>query len=151
MITVNHESDGATSQYIKFRASNQDFAASIMAVREIRGWSDSTPIPSAPDYVRGAINLRGLVLPVVDLKARLGGGLTEANPSTVIVVVDTAERTIGILVDAVLDILSVAPDQVQEVPDIARHTDNAYVDGVAVIEGKLVTLLDMKKLIGALN
>ena len=133
-------------QYITFRASDQDFAADIMSIREIRGWSSTTPIPHVAEYVRGIINLRGKVLPVIDLKARLGGGLTEVSPSTVIVVVDTREHTVGVLVDAVVDILAVSRDQVQGVPEIVGDASNGYVEGIAVIDDKMVTLLDMQRL-----
>ena len=87
-----------------FWPTGQEFAADIMAIREIRGWTDTTALPHVPDYVRGVINLRGMVLPVIDLKARLGLGLTEATPKHVIIVVNADDRTIGLLVDAVSDI-----------------------------------------------
>ena len=75
-------------QYVAFLATGQEFAADIMTIREIRGWTDTTVLPHVPDYVRGVINLRGMVLPVIDLKARLNLGLTEATPKHVIIVVN---------------------------------------------------------------
>ena len=104
-----------------------------MAIREIRGWTETTPLPHAPDYVRGVINLRGVVLPVVDLKARLGLGLTDANPKDVIVVVQAGERTIGLLVDAVSDILTVTAGEIQPTPELAREADAAFIEGIAVL------------------
>lgn len=143
-----------THQYIKFLATGQEFAADIMSVREIRGWTQATVVPHAPDYVLGNINLRGVVLPVVDLKARLGMGFTEPSPSHVIIVMESGPRLIGILVEAVLDILSVADTQIQPMPDLVREVRNDYIDGVAVLDGKMVTLLEINKLtaeVGALN
>jgi len=133
-------------QYIKFLATGQEYATDIMSVREIRGWTETTVVPHAADYVRGVINLRGQVLPVIDLKARLGMGLTEASPSHVIIVLQSGERVTGILVDAVLDILSVSADQIQSVPEIAQESRNDYVEGLAVLDDKMVTLLDIDKL-----
>ena len=133
-------------QYITFLATGQEFAADIMGIREIRGWTDTTALPHVPDYVRGVINLRGMVLPVIDLKARLGLGLTEATPKHVIIVVNAGERTIGILVDAVSDILTVTSEEIQSVPDVMRESQNEYVEGIAVLDGRMITLLGMTKL-----
>ncbi|GAA0561303.1 chemotaxis protein CheW [Rhizomicrobium electricum] len=138
-------------QYIMLRAYDQDFATDIMMVREIRGWSNTTAMPDTVDYVRGVVNLRGQVLPVIDLRARMGGGLTDVKTSTVIVVVDTPARTIGLVADAVLDILTISEDQIQEVPDVLHRNENAYINGVAVIDGKMVTMLDIGQLVSSLH
>lgn len=137
-------------QFITFRSGEQEFGADIMAIREIRGWTETTPLPHAPVYVRGVINLRGVVLPVVDLKARLGQGATHADPKHVIVVVETAERTIGLLVDAVSDILTVTASEIQTTPDLARDGGSGFLDGIAVLGERMVTILSMDRLIGAL-
>jgi purine-binding chemotaxis protein CheW len=137
-------------QFITFRSGDQDFGADIMAIREIRGWTETTPLPHAPDYVRGVINLRGVVLPVVDLKARLGLGLTEANPKHVIVVVQAGERTIGILVDAVSDILTVTGGEIQPTPELARESDAGFIEGIAVLSERMVTILSMHRMIASL-
>ena len=138
-------------QYITFLATGQEFAADIMTIREIRGWTDTTCLPHVPDYVRGVINLRGMVLPVIDLKARLGLGLTEATPKHVIIVVKSAEKTIGLLVDAVSDILTVTSAEIQSVPEVVRESQNEYVEGIAVLDGRMVTLLAMDKLTSSLS
>jgi purine-binding chemotaxis protein CheW len=138
-------------QYITFLATGQEFAADIMTIREIRGWTDTTALPHVPDYVRGIINLRGMVLPVIDLKARLGLGLTEASPKHVIIVVNSSERTVGLLVDAVSDILTVTQQEIQSVPDVMRENQNDYVEGIAVLDGRMVTLLGMGKLTSSFN
>ena len=137
-------------QFITFRSGEQEFGADIMAIREIRGWTETTPLPHSPDYVRGVINLRGVVLPVVDLKARLGLGLTQANPKHVIVVVQTETRTIGLLVDAVSDILTVTGGEIQPTPELARESDAAFVEGIAVLSERMVTILSMDRLIASL-
>lgn len=141
-------------QFITFRSGAQEFGADIMTIREIRGWTETTPLPHAPPFVRGVINLRGVVLPVVDLKARLGRAPAEANPKHVIVVVETAlagrARTIGILVDAVSDILTVTAGEIQPTPELARDAASACVDGIAVLGERMVTILSMERLIGTL-
>jgi purine-binding chemotaxis protein CheW len=134
------ETDTQSRQYITFIANGQEFAANIMAIREIRGWTDTTPLPHVPDYVRGVINLRGIVLPVVDLKGKLGLGMTEVTAKNVIIVVADGKRTTGILVDAVSDIITVSNADVQPPPDVMSGHDG-HIDGIAVIDGRMVTLL----------
>ena len=97
------------------------------------------------------INLRGTVLPVIDLKSRLGMGKTEPTSSHVIMVVSSGSRLFGVLVDAVLDILTVSSRDIQPVPETGDETANDYMDGIAVLDGKMVTLLGMEKLTGAAN
>jgi purine-binding chemotaxis protein CheW len=139
------QTEGA-HQYIKFLATGQEFATDIMAVREIRGWTETTAVPHSADYIRGVVNLRGVVLPVIDLKARLGMGMTEVTPAHVIIVVQSGERSTGMLVDAVLDIMTLSENQIQPMPDVVRETSNDYVEGMAVLDGHMVTLLGIDKL-----
>ena len=140
-------SDAANTnrQYITFIANGQEFAANIMAIREIRGWTDTTALPHVPHYVRGVINLRGNVLPVVDLKARLELGMTDATPKHVIIVIADGSRTTGILVEAVSDIITLSAADVQPPPDVMQ-SDDQYLEGIAVLDGRMVTLLAISHL-----
>ena len=118
--TIEHGSMDLSNQFVTFRSGDQEFGADIMAIREIRGWTPTTPLPHTPNYVRGVINLRGIVLPIVDLKARLGYSATEPSAKNVIVAVKCGNRTIGLLVDAVSDILTAAAAEIQPAPEISR-------------------------------
>lgn len=135
------ETGNSNRQFITFIANGQEFAANIMAIREIRGWTDTTPLPHVPHYVRGVINLRGTVLPVVDLKARLGLGLTDATPKHVIIVVTSGSHTTGVLVEAVSDIITLSAADIQPPPDIMQSGDDHHIEGIAVLDGRMVTLL----------
>jgi purine-binding chemotaxis protein CheW len=137
-------------QFITFRTADQEFGADIMTIREIRGWTETTPLPHSPDYVRGLINLRGMVLPVVDLKSRLGQGTTQVTPKHVIIVVRCGERTMGLLVDAVSDILTASASDIQPTPELARDVKEELVEGIAVLDQRMVTILGMEKLTAAL-
>lgn len=128
-------------ELIAFRVADQEFCVDIMSVREIRGWAAATPLPKSPDYVTGVINLRGAVLPIVDLGARLGLGRTEASARHVIMVVNVGHRTVGMLVEAVSDILSVTDEQLQPTPDLACDQARAFVKGLFAIEGRMVSLI----------
>jgi purine-binding chemotaxis protein CheW len=136
----------ARQQFITFVSGEQEYGANIMTIREIRGWTETTPLPHAPSYVRGVINLRGVVLPVVDLKARLGRGITPANPKHVIIVIDAGSRTLGLLVDAVSDILTARASEIQPTPELARDAQSDFVDGIVILDQRMVTLLSLEKL-----
>jgi len=138
-------------QYITFIANGQEFAANIMAIREIRGWTDTTALPHVPHYVRGVINLRGNVLPVVDLKARLDLGMTDATPKHVIIVVAEGNTTTGVLVEAVSDIITLSTADIQPPPDVMQNSDDQYIEGIAVLDGRMVTLLATSHLIATVN
>jgi purine-binding chemotaxis protein CheW len=140
------EAANPNRQYITFIANGQEFAANIMAIREIRGWTDTTPLPHVPHFVRGVINLRGNVLPVVDLKARLDLGMTEATPKHVIIVITDGNRTTGILVEAVSDIITLAASDVQPPPDIMQTGGDNHIEGIAVLDGRMITLLSIAHL-----
>jgi len=133
-------------QYITFLATGQEFAADIMAIREIRGWTDTTALPHVPDYVRGVINLRGIVLPVIDLKAKLGLGLTDASAKNVIIVITIGDCTTGLLVDAVSDIITLSPADIQPPPDVMGDDQDTTIDGIAIRDNRMVTILSANSL-----
>ena len=151
MVENAQNSSDTRQQFITFRSGDQEFGADIMTIREIRGWTPTTPLPHAPAYVCGVINLRGVVLPVIDLKARLGHGVTEVSPKQVIIVVKCGNRTIGLLVDAVSDIITVTSADIQATPELARDVHDQFVDGIAVFDQRMVTILSMEQLTTSLT
>ncbi|MGZ5920349.1 MAG: chemotaxis protein CheW [Rhizomicrobium sp.] len=150
MIDSNNIENHARRQFITFLISGQEFCADIMAIREIRGWTSTTVLPHAPEYVRGVINLRGTVLPVIDLKCRLGMGSTEATPKHVIIVAAVDGRTVGLLVDAVSDIFYAGESDVQPTPDISRTADLDCVEGIAVTDNRMISVIGMPALLAGL-
>jgi purine-binding chemotaxis protein CheW len=131
-------------ELIAFRVGDQEFCVDIMAVREIRGWSPATPMPHTPSYVRGVLNLRGAVLPVVDLGARLGLGAAEPTARHVIIVARIGEQTVGMLVDAVSDILTVTDETVQAPPDVGCETVKAFIKGILAVEGRMISMIALE-------
>jgi len=131
------------SELISFRIGEQEFCVDIMAVREIRGWTPATPVPHSPRFVRGVINLRGAVLPVVDLADRLGLGTAVETARHVIIVVQIGSKVVGLLVDAVCDILSTADHTVQKTPDLAGDQMQSFVKGLIALEGRMISLIDL--------
>jgi purine-binding chemotaxis protein CheW len=128
-------------ELIAFRIGAQEFCVDIMSVREIRGWTPATPLPQSPSFVRGVVNLRGAVLPIVDLAARLGFPLAEPTARHVIIVAQIGGQVVGLLVDAVSDILTVTDDLLQATPDVASELAKTFVRGVLAIEQRMISLI----------
>jgi purine-binding chemotaxis protein CheW len=120
-----------------------------MAVREIKGWSEITHLPKQPDYVRGVLNLRGVIVPIVDLRCRFGQGMTEPTPLHVVIIVQIGNRQVGLLADRVLDIVSFEPSEVRPVPQIAQSSLVSFLSGLVTVEGAMVALIDLSNLLTA--
>lgn len=133
-------------ELIAFRVAEQEFCVDIMAVREIRGWVPATPLPRSPAFVRGVINLRGAVLPILDVAARLGLPAPVATARHVIIVAQIGLQVIGLLVDAVSDILTVDEQSIQPPPDIASGRTRTFVQGLLAIEGRMVSLISLDRM-----
>ncbi|MBS0363355.1 MAG: chemotaxis protein CheW [Proteobacteria bacterium] len=134
-------------ELIVVEIGGQRFAIDIMSVREIRGWSASTRLPQAPAHVLGMINLRGSVLPVVDFCSRLGLGENEPNAASVVIVTEIGERMVGLLVDAVCDILTLGEGMLQPTPEVGAPGVHDFVRGVITSSDGIITLLSLDKVI----
>ncbi|CAA7618767.1 chemotaxis protein CheW [Magnetospirillum sp. SS-4] len=135
-------SDSTIRQFISFTIGDEEYGVDIMAIREIKGWTETTALPNAPAHMRGVINLRGTIVPILDLRARFGRGVTDASARHVIMVVAVGSRVAGILVDAVADILAVAAESIQPVPAL-EHAESGFLTGLVTVEGRMVALLDL--------
>jgi purine-binding chemotaxis protein CheW len=135
------------TQSISFAIGDDQYGVDIMAVREIKGWSEITHLPRQPDYVRGVLNLRGVIVPIIDLRCRFGQGLTDATPLHVVIIVQIANRQVGLLADRVLDIVSFEPSQVQPVPKVAKSARADFLSGLVTIENQMLALIDLPNLL----
>jgi len=135
-------------QFISFRVGEEDYAIDIMIVREIKGWTDATVLPNQPEFVLGVLNLRGTIVPVFDLRCRFGLGLTKATKSHVVIIVSVLDRILGLLVDAVSDILTVDRDQIRAVPEMDRSISSEFLSGIIAVNDGMVVLLSLEKLFG---
>jgi purine-binding chemotaxis protein CheW len=136
----------ASKQYITFTINREEYGTPILSVQEIRGWMKTTPLPNTPEYVIGVTNLRGNVVPVFDMRARFRGELTQITDRHVVIMVDINNRTIGLLVDAISDILTIDESQVQPPPDASMTVEAQYLDGLVPYDGRMVALINIKKL-----
>ena len=143
--------NAAARELIAFRIGEQEFCVDIMSVREIRGWTPATPLPRTPGYLKGVINLRGAVLPIVDLGARFGLRTAEPTARHVIMVAQIAGRLVGLLVDAVSDIIQLDEGAVQPTPDVASEEVRAFVKGIFAVDGRLISLIAPSLLLPAIE
>ncbi|MCD7061351.1 chemotaxis protein CheW [Pelagibacterium xiamenense] len=129
-------------QLIAFSIDEQIYGVEITTVREIRAWNGATPLPNTREYVRGVINLRGTIVPIFDLRARFGDGKTNPTKNHVVVVMSVGEKWIGILVDAVSDILTVSKDDIHAVPE-GNANDTELLNGIVTHDSRMVGLIDL--------
>ena len=130
-------------EFITFEIAGQTFGLDIMAIREIRAWSPATRLPNVPHYIAGVVNLRGTVLPVVDLAARLGWAATEPTPRHAIIVTQVNGQTRGLIVDAVSDIVSIGQEALQPPPSPTGDAIDRFVEFLVAIEDRMVMVLDL--------
>ncbi|WP_343078862.1 chemotaxis protein CheW [Ostreiculturibacter nitratireducens] len=144
-MTPDHNAQStAEVELLSFRLGEQEYSVDIMSVREIRSWTRATPLPHAPAHIRGVINLRGTVLPVVDLSTRLGMPPVAGDARNVIIVVQVSNQTAGLLVDAVSDILALPRNVLQPPPDLAADAARSFVQALTIIEGRMIRVLDLR-------
>jgi len=141
-------------QYVSFTLGGEQYGADITRVQEIKGWDTVTRVPYTPKYVLGVVNLRGAIVPVIDLRMRFGLGHVPFEPTTVIVVIrvpaERGERTVGVVVDAVNDVHDIPIAAIQPSPELLGGSiDQVFIKGIATLDGKMVILLDIEKLVSS--
>ncbi len=136
-------------ELVTFLVSGQEFSIDIMSVREIRGWTPVTSIPHSPDFVLGIVNLRGIVLPVVDLAMRFGFAPTVPGARHAIIITEIGDNLVGLLVDAVTGVLMTDPSQIQPTPEVASQLGRTFIKGVLALEGRMVSIVKVDEILPA--
>lgn len=144
-----NDTNGAERQLVVFDLANEVYGISIGTVREIIRMQTVTYVPDAPAYVGGVINLRGRVIPVVDLRKRFGLPVTEPTPDSRVLVVDISGNDIGVIVDAVTEVQRIAEASIEPAASLVTTEDPDYIEGIAKVEGRLLALLDLERTLGA--
>ena len=132
---------GDTRQIVTFRIGDEYYGLDIRAVREIRAWTAATTLPNTPEFVRGVVNLRGMIVPILDLRARFGRGMTEPTRTHVVIVVSVDTQLVGFLVDAVSDIVTISADGIMPLPSIDGSDAGECLDGIITIGEQMVALI----------
>ena len=143
----------ATREVLVFVLGREEYGVDILKVQEIRGYDKVTPIPAAPDYVKGVINLRGVIVPVIDLRVKFRLAQVKYDQFTVVVILRLASRVIGVVVDAVSDVMALTASEVRAAPQLGTVVDASFISGVATQGERMVLLLDIERLLstGELN
>ena len=140
-------SDAGPRQVLSFRLGEETYGVDILAVKEIRGWAPVTRIPQSGEHVLGVLNLRGAIVPVLDLRLRFGLAREEYTATTVTVIVMVNGRQFGVVVDAVSDVVEVSPGDIRPVPDMGTTVDTEYLKGLTSVAERMVLLLDVDRLL----
>ncbi|MBN8530482.1 MAG: purine-binding chemotaxis protein CheW [Alphaproteobacteria bacterium] len=138
--------EDAVRQFLTFTVAGEEYGLDIMTVREIKGWTETTRLPGSSEFMRGVMNLRGLIIPILDLRARFRMGLTEATEQHVVIILAVGSRNVGLLVDAVSDILTTGDTDVQPAPDLEARTDADFITGLISLDSRMVVLLGVDRL-----
>lgn len=147
--------NAVAEQFLTFIMAGEEYGVDILTVQEIRGWESVTPIPNSPAHVKGVINLRGTIVPIIDLRLRFGLDNVDYGPMTVVIVMRVesrrGNRIMGIVVDAVSDVYSLSVEEMRGAPDLGDHVNTSYIKGLVNVDSKMVILLDINELLGSDN
>jgi purine-binding chemotaxis protein CheW len=152
MVNVNQQGGAAqdesqvASEFLTFTLGDEEYAIDILKVQEIRGYEPPTMIANAPPFIKGVINLRGIIVPIVDMRIKFKLGAAEYTPFTVVIILNVASRVIGMVVDSVSDVLSLAPAQIRSAPDFSASFDTKYILGLATIDKRMLIVTDIAQL-----
>ena len=137
---------GLAQEYLTFTLGAEEYAIDILKVQEIRGYEKPTAIANAPSFIKGVINLRGTIVPVVDLRIKFQVGKAEYTPFTVVIILNIANRVVGIVVDGVSDVTSMRPDQIRPAPEFAATVDTRYIQGLTTLDERMLIVVDLTRL-----
>ena len=144
--TAASEEDLVANEYLTFTLGSEEYAIDILKVQEIRGYEQPTLIANAPAFIKGVINLRGIIVPIVDLRIKFKLGSVEYTPFTVVIILNIARRVIGVVVDSVSDVISLNANQIRQAPDFSGSFDTKYILGLATIDTRMMIVTDIERL-----
>lgn len=148
--SASPESTGRdTQQFLTFRLANEEYGVGILSVQEIRGWSAVTAIPHSPPWLLGVINLRGQVVPVIDLRVKFNYATAHYNEFTVVIILNLRERVVGIVVDGVSDVITLAAAQIKPAPSLGSQADTGHIIGFGTLDERMRILMDVEKLMAS--
>lgn len=137
--------DAGTSEFLTFRLGEEEYGIEILKVQEIRGYEAVTPIANAPVFIKGIINLRGTIVPIIDMRIKLGLQKVEYNQFTVVIILNVAAHVVGLVVDAVSDVTILSAEQIRPAPELGMALNTAYITGLGTIGSRMTILVDIEK------
>ena len=146
MEKISELSLAGTGEYLTFRLGREEYCIDILKVREIRGYEPPTRIANSPAFIRGVVNLRGTIVPIVDLRMKFGCESADYNEMTVVIILALGDRTVGVVVDSVSDVLKLEPNDIKDAPEIDNVVDSTCIRGLASVAERMLILLDIERL-----
>ncbi|MGM0553336.1 MAG: chemotaxis protein CheW [Pseudomonadota bacterium] len=150
--SIQDPATAGDDQYLTFILADEEYGVDILRVQEIKGWERPTPLPNTPDYIRGVINVRGMIVPIIDMRRRFGMEPLEYGPTTVVIMLrvvnEDRDRVMGVVVDAVSEVYSIGGGDLQPAPDFSTRIGIDFVRGLATIDDKMILMLDIDTLLG---
>ena len=137
------------SEYLTFRLGDEEYGVEILKVQEIRGYEAVTKIANAPAFIKGVANLRGTIVPIVDIRIKFNLGEPVYDQFTVVIILNIAGRVVGIVVDSVSDVLALSAEQIRPAPDFSSSFDTRYITGLGTVEDRMLILVDIERLMSA--
>lgn len=134
-------------EFLTFTLGDEEYGVDILKVQEIRGYDTVTKIPDAPDFIKGVINLRGTIVPVVDMRIKFRLGKAEYNALTVMIILNIEQRVVGMVVDSVSDVLQLTPDEIRAAPEFGGAMDTRFITGLGTLDNRMLILVDIEKLL----
>jgi purine-binding chemotaxis protein CheW len=134
------------NEFLTFTLGSEEYGIDILKVQEIRGYEAVTKIANTPDFIKGVVNLRGTIVPIVDLRIKFNLGSVEYNQFTVVIILNVKGRVVGIVVDSVSDVIALTADQIRQPPEFAGELDSDYITGLGTLAERMLILVDIEKL-----
>ena len=149
-LTQNTTAETATkaqaNEFLTFTLGKEEYGVEILKVQEIRSYEAPTTIANAPEFLKGVVNLRGVIVPIVDMRIKFGLGSAEYNQFTVVIILNVARRVVGMVVDGVSDVLTLTADQIRPAPEFGASLDTQYIIGLGTVDERMLILMDIEKL-----
>ncbi|KXX64745.1 MULTISPECIES: chemotaxis protein CheW [Marichromatium] len=144
--TVNSED---SREYLTFTLGDEEYGIDILNVQEIRGYDTVTKIANSPHFIKGVINMRGVIVPIIDMRLKFDLGEVEYNQFTVVIILNITGRVVGMVVDGVSDVIALHQDQIRPAPEFGAVLDTAYIDGLATLEERMVIMVNIERLMNS--
>ena len=136
-------------EYLTFRLGEEEYGIDILKVQEIRGYEQPTRIANAPSFIKGVVNLRGVIVPIVDLRLKFNLGSAEYNDFTVVIILNLGVRVVGIVVDSVSDVMELAPEQIRPAPEVGAAVEADFITGLGTLNDRMLILIEIERLMSA--
>lgn len=141
-----HEAGAPGNEFLTFTLGNEEYGLDILKVQEIRGYDAVTAIANSPAFIKGVINLRGIIVPIVDMRIKFNLGKVEYNEYTVVIILNVANRVVGMVVDGVSDVITLKSEQIKPAPEFGSAFDTQYLTGLGTVDKRMLILVDIEKL-----